>query len=211
MIDDLSPADREALAALRGSRGPCPPAEALVEYQSLSATDRERHAHHAHIVTCSRCQLALLHMAEPAAALPTETSEARRAGARMRVGGWVLPIAAAAVLGVAITLVDRRGGTVVPPETGTVRGTDIQITAPAGAVETIREFTWQSPIRAERYRVVVRRGSTVIWQTETTTLSAAPPPAGIIQRDVQYEWQVEAIDREGNVRMTSPPQPFVVY
>ena len=212
MIDDLSPAEREALGALRASRGACPPAEALVEYESLSAADRERHAHHAHIVTCSRCQLALLHMAEPAGALPTETSEARRAGARTRVGGWVLPIAAVVVLGVAFTLVDRSGGTSVPPETGgTVRGTELQITAPAGAVETIREFGWQSPIRAERYRVIVRKGPTVVWQTETTTLSAAPPPAGIIQRDVQYEWQIEAIDREGNVRMTSPPQPFVVY
>lgn len=198
MIDDLSPAERSTLGALRASRGACPPAEALVEYESLSAADRERHAHHAHIVTCSRCQLALLHMHEPA-----------QSSSMMK---WVLPIAAVAVLGVAITLVDRRDGTSVPPETGgTVRGTELQITAPAGAVETIREFAWQSPIRADRYRVMVRRGSTLVWQTETTTLSAAPPPAGIIQRDVQYEWQVEAIDREGNVRMTSPPQPFVVY
>jgi hypothetical protein len=196
VIDDLSPAERGALGALRASRGACPPAEALVEYASLSAADRERHAHHAHVVTCSRCQLALLHMQEP------------RSSSMLK---WALPIAAIAVLGVALTLVDRRGGTSVPPETGTVRGTEIQITAPAGAVEIIREFAWQSPIRAERYRVVVRRGSVVIWQTETITLSAAPPPAGIIQRDVQYEWQVEAIDREGNVRMTSPPQPFVVY
>ena len=197
MIDDLSPAERGSLDALRASRGACPPAEALVEYESLSAADRERHAQHAHIVTCSRCQLALLHMQEPV-----------KSSSMLK---WALPIAAVALLGVAITLVDRRDGTSVPPETGTVRGSDIQITAPAGAVEIIREFTWQSPIRAERYRVMVRRGSTVVWQTETTGLSAAPPPAGVIQRDVQYEWQVEAIDREGNVRMTSPPQPFVVY
>jgi 4-amino-4-deoxy-L-arabinose transferase-like glycosyltransferase len=196
VIDDLSSAERETLGALRASRGACPPADALVEYDSLSAADRERHAHHAHIVTCSRCQLALLHMHEPA-----QSSSMLR---------WALPIAAVVVLGIAITVVDRSGGTLVPPAE-TVRGTEIQITAPAGAVEMIREFAWQSPIRAERYRVVVRRGATVVWQTETTSLSAAPPPAGIIQRDVQYEWQVEAIDREGTVRMTSPPQPFVVY
>jgi hypothetical protein len=42
-------------------------------------------------------------------------------------------------------------------------------------------------------------------------LSLAPPPPGVIERDVQYEWLVEAIDREGNVRMTSPPQRFLVY
>ena len=199
MIDDLSPAERESVAALRASRGACPPAEALVEYESLSAADRERQAIHAHIVTCSRCQLALLHMQEPG---QSSSSSMLR---------WVLPIAAVAVLGVALTMVNRRGGTSVPPDTGTVRGTEIQITAPAGAVEVVREFAWQSPIRAEIYRVIVRRGSTVVWQTEATGLSAAPPPAGVIQRDVPYEWQVEAIDREGNVRMTSPPQPFVVY
>ena len=202
MIDDLSPAERESLDALRASRGACPPAAALVEYESLSATDRERHAHHAHIVTCSRCQLAVLHIQEPA-----QSSSMLK---------WVLPIAAVAVLAVSVTVVNRNvrsavapGAEADPPET--VRGTDIQITAPAGAVEIIREFAWQSPIRAERYRVIVSRGSTLVWQTETTGLSAAPPPAGIIQRDVQYEWRVEAIDREGNVRMTSPPQPFVVY
>lgn len=200
MIDDLSPAEREALGGLRASRGACPSADALVEYASLSAADRERNAHHAHIVTCSRCQLTLLHMHEPA-----QSSSVLK---------WVLPIAAVAVLAVGLTLVNRNVPSAVAPGAdpgGTVRGTEIQITAPAGAVEAIREFAWQSPIRAERYRVVVRRGSTVIWQTETTTLSAAPPAPGTIQRDVQYEWQVEAIDREGNVRMTSPPQPFVVY
>jgi hypothetical protein len=75
----------------------------------------------------------------------------------------------------------------------------------------IREFSWQSPIRAERYRVIVTRGSTVVWQAETTGLTVAPPPSGVLERDVQYEWQVEAIDREGSVRMTSPPQSFVFY
>jgi len=129
----------------------------------------------------------------------------------MRVGGWLLPLAAVALLAVAVTLIDRRDGTLVPPGNDTVRGTELQPTAPAGAVEMIREFSWQSPIRAERYRVIVTRGSTVVWQTETTGLRVAPPPSGVLERDVQYEWQVEAIDREGNVRMTSPPQPFTVF
>jgi len=50
-----------------------------------------------------------------------------------------------------------------------------------------------------------------VWEAETAGLTVAPPPGGVLVRDVQYEWQVEAIDREGNVRMTSPPQSFVVY
>ena len=199
MTDDLTPPQRASLDVLRTSRGACPPAEALVEYEALGENDRARHPHHAHIVTCSRCQLALLHMAEPTAT---------RASSMLK---WALPLAAVAVLGVALTLVDRSGGTSVPPDGETVRGTEIQITAPVGAVEMLREFSWQSPIRADRYRVIVRRGTTVVWQSETGAERLAPPPSGTIERDVQYEWQVEALDREGVVRMTSPPQPFAVY
>jgi 4-amino-4-deoxy-L-arabinose transferase-like glycosyltransferase len=212
VTDDLTPAQRESLDALRSSRGACPPAEALVAYEALSEDQRAHHPHDAHIQVCSRCQLALLHMAEPAAAATSsETGEARRAVARKRAGGWLMPLAAVAVLAVAITLMNRSGVTPIPPANETVRGTEIQITAPAGAVGMIREFSWQSPIRAERYRVIVTRGSTVVWQAETTGLTVAPPPSGVLERDVPYEWQVEAIDREGNVRMTSPPQSFVFY
>lgn len=202
MIDDLSPAQRESIDALRATRGGCPPADALVDYEASDTAGRERHPHHAHIAICSRCQLALLHMSEPGRSAGSTGSGWVR---------WTLPIAALIVVGFALTLVDRSRPTAVPPGGDTVRGTELQAIAPAGAVEIVREFAWQSPIRAERYRVIVRRGSAVVWQTETTGLSVAPPPAGILQRDVQYEWQVEAVDREGDVRMTSPPQPFLVY
>lgn len=125
---------------------------------------------------------------------------------------WALPLAAAAVLGIALTLVDGGRPAIAPARDGdAVRGTELQAIAPAGASEMLREFSWQSPIRADRYRVIVRRGTTVVWQTETTAQRVAPPEAGTIERDVQYEWQVEALDREGNVRLTSPPQSFVVY
>jgi hypothetical protein len=204
VIDDLTPAQRTSLEELRAQRGPCPPSEALVEYEALPEADRAAHPAHEHIIACSRCQLALRHMAEPAAAASTSVLR------------WALPLAAVAVLAVALTLVNRGDQAVVTPDTGadpisTVRGSDIQILAPAGATELLREFTWQSPIRADRYRVIVRRGATEVWRGETAATRLAPPPAGTIERDVQYEWQVEALDREGHVRMTSPPQSFVVY
>jgi hypothetical protein len=56
-----------------------------------------------------------------------------------------------------------------------------------------------------REQVEAPCGTAVVWQTETTGLTVAPPPSGVLERDVPYEWQVEAIDREGSVRMTSPP------
>lgn len=205
MNDDLTPAQRASLDALRSERGPCPPAATLVEYEGANEHGRAAHDAHSHITACARCQLTLLHMREPAAAVA-----APPAAGWMR---WALPLAAVAVLAVALTLVDREQPSPDAPgdAVDTVRGTDLQAVSPAGATELLREFSWQSPIRAGRYRVIVRRGSTVVWQAETTALRMAPPPTGTIERDVQYEWQVEALDGEGNVRMTSPPQPFVVY
>ena len=208
MEDELTPAQRGALEALKSTRGACPPPESLVEYEALAENDRAQRPEHAHIQICSRCQLVMLHVGG--------AGGTGHAGATSWVT-WALPMAAVAVLALGITLVDRSGGSVDPPVADTVRGTELQVTAPAGAVEIIREFRWQSPIQAERYRVIVRRAAggasekIIVWQGETTGLSLAPPPPGVIERDVQYEWLVEAIDREGNVRMTSPPQPFLVY
>ena len=39
----------------------------------------------------------------------------------------------------------------------------------------------------------------------------AAPPLNMFVRDVEYRWQVQALDREGHVRLTSPSQPFTVY
>lgn len=213
MNDDLTPEQRDAIGALRASRGPCPSAETLIEYEALSAEARARHAAHAHIQVCSRCQLVLLHVGSTGASVPVASTGWVR---------WALPLAAVAILAVALTLVERRGGTSVPPGmsvppapsippgTETVRGTDLQLMAPLGAVEQVRAFSWQSPVRVDRYRVVVRRGSDVVWQAETAG-SSITPPAGLFVRDVPYEWHVEALDREGAVRLASPPQSFTVY
>lgn len=201
MTDDLTPAQQASVSALRATRGPCPGGDVLVDYEACSDAERAAHPAHPHIVSCSRCQLTLLHM---------NTGETGGAGAAGWVR-WALPVAAVAVLAVALTLIDRSPQVHTPPQNETVRGTELQPITPSGALEVLREFTWQSPIRAERYRVIVRLGTRVIWQTETTGLRVAPPPTGTIERDVQYEWVVEAVDREGNVRMTSPPQSFVVY
>jgi hypothetical protein len=197
--DQLTAEQQGTLAALTAARGDHPPAEALLEYEALAPADRERHAVHDHVLICSRCQLVLLHAAEP-------VSKPRPSVVR-----WALPLAAILVLAAGLSLVWRPGA-LAPAAIGvdTVRGTELQPTAPLGAVEIVREFSWQSPITVDRYRVTVRRGDTVVWQSETSSLRLAPP-TGVFVRDVEYAWQVEAIDREGVVRMTSPSQSFVVY
>lgn len=200
---DLTPAAHEALGALKKQRGPCPSAETLVAYEALSAPEREERPEHAHIQICSRCQLVLLHAAEPQPAVQHETW---RAVARTRVGGWML-LAAAAVLAVGLSLVDWRSDRGTPIDT--VRGSAIQVIAPAGTVADVTAFSWQSPIRGDRYRVTVRRGSDQVWQAVSGTTRIAAPPA-TFENGVEYTWQVEAIDREGGVRMVSPFQSFIL-
>lgn len=46
--------------------------------------------------------------------------------------------------------------------------------------------------------------------SETSDLKVAPP-LNVFVRDVEYRWQVQALDREGHVRLTSPSQPFTAY
>jgi len=193
--EPLTPEQRTALDAVKRSRGECPPAETLVAYEALDAAAREKHAAHDHIQVCARCQLVLLHVAEPASQM----------GSRLR---RALPIAALLIVGVAVTMVMRGGGPPVEP-VETVRGTEIQPTAPIGSVDTVTAFTWQSPIRAARYRVIVSRGSDRVWTGESTA-PRVEAPSGVFDANVEYRWVVEAIDREGDVRMTSPPRAFTI-
>jgi hypothetical protein len=202
--DDLAAGAHDALGMLKKQRGPCPPAETLVEYEALAAPDREHRPEHAHIQICSRCQLLLLHMAEPQ---PASQDRPWPAGALKRAGGWFLPLAAAAVLAVGLSLVDWRSDRGTPVDT--VRGSDIQAIAPAGTVAGVSAFSWQSPIRSDRYRITVRRGADQVWQAVSGTTRIIPPPA-IFEKGVEYTWQIEAIDRDGVVRMVSPPQSFTL-
>lgn len=120
-----------------------------------------------------------------------------------------LALAVVGMLALTIGCVDRRE-TSGSPAQETVSGTDLRLLAPLGSVEQIREFAWQSPLPADRHRVIVRLGSDVVWELEVTGLKAAPP-LNMFVRDVEYRWQVQALDREGHVRLTSPSQPFTVY
>jgi hypothetical protein len=196
--EDLSPRVSAAVRALGQARGACPSAEALVEYEALDPDDRARHAIDPHVQICSRCQLVLLHLAEPRA-------EIRLALWR---SSWVLPAAAVLLLGVMTPLLYRTFAPAAPVDT--VRGTELQPIAPAGPVAAVREFQWQSPIQAAQYRVRVYRGTDVIWMSTTETASVTVDPSLIFDRGVEYAWQVEALDLSGDARLTSPRQTFVV-
>jgi hypothetical protein len=195
MDDQLTSDQRDALDALKASRGACPSAETLVDYSELSAGDRARHPAHDHIAICSRCQLVLLHTG----------SETVVSASRVR---WFLPLAAAVVLAIGATVIWRAGALAPAVPAESVRGTEIQPVAPIGSVDAVSEFSWQSPIRAERYRLKVMRGSEQVWTVETNGLRITAP-AGLFDANVEYRWTVEAIDREGDIRMTSRAQSFI--
>jgi hypothetical protein len=156
--DDLSSDLAALVGALKTERGPCPSESALVEYRALSAEDRIHAPIDAHVRICSRCQLVLLHL---------DDSDAR--GVPF---SWRWAAAAALVLALVVPMMYQRFGT-SPPET--IRGTDLQVVAPAGQVDAVTAFEWLSPIRADRYRVRLLRGGQEIWSatTDATRLPVA--------------------------------------
>jgi hypothetical protein len=195
--ESLSPGLDAAVRALKHERGPCPPAEELVEYEALDGAGRAAHPIDPHVQICSRCQLVLLHVKE----------ERPVTASRSFSWQWAAGLAAALVLIAIVPLVFKRGAE-VPPSEATIRGTELQPVAPLGNIETLDAFRWQSPLRNVRYRVSVYRATERIW-SETTEATSLKPSAPVpLDRAVEYRWVVEAIDSDGDVRMASSPQAF---
>lgn len=202
--------DEDALRSLKSARGACPPVEELVAYGELGAEDRANQPLDVHVQLCSKCQLVLMSLEEGDAASRRPELSAPADKERPSFGRWALPLAAALVLAIGGSLLYR---TLTPgdPVEDTIRGSELQPIAPAGTVSGTPTFEWQSPIRAWKYHVRVFRGSqvvhqSVVWNAGAGTTRFTPPsltlPAG------EYTWQVEALDKEDVVRMTSPPQRF---
>lgn len=190
----LTSEQRDALAAVTAARGPCPAAETLVEYEALPDIARARHSVHAHVQVCSRCQLVLLHLEEPAVQSPRSLVR------------WALPLAAALAIAILGPVLYRSVPT--EPTVETIRGSELQPVAPVGPVVDMTAFEWQTPIRAAKYRVTVFRGSQVVWVGEAVDTRVAPPDTVSFERGVGYEWQVDAVDAEGSVRLSSPRTGF---
>ena len=202
MDNDLSSDQRGALDALKASRGSCPPGETLVEYEARSPEARAQHSAHDHISICSRCQLTLLHMAEPR----IESSSRLRS---------LLPLAALLVLGVALTILFRSPLNTIATRLEPIRSAELQPLAPIGNVETLTAFSWESPIRADLYMITVTRGSVEVWSGNTSAFKI-DAPAGVFEPGVQYRWTVRASVRDKRssdvfyTRMTSPPVSFTL-
>jgi hypothetical protein len=184
----------DALRSLKDTRGPCPGAEALVAYGELAEGARSGSPIDAHVQVCSRCQLVLLHLEEPAA--------------ERRIPVWIYPLAAALVVAILLPLSWTRLRT--PEPAATIRSADLQPMSPVGPSERVTRFEWQSPLAEGRYQVTVYQGAEVVWRASTNASAIDLPSPSPLQPGVEYTWLVEALDRDGDVRLRSAPVPFTI-
>jgi hypothetical protein len=191
-MNELRPQLQQTLGSARHERGGCPAPDRLLEYAGLAASSRQTNPSHRHIQICSRCQLVLLNV------------QGAPSGQRT-LWPWLkiaVPVAALIVLVVFLPKMFRQ----TPLDDG-IRGTSIQLLAPVGDVQELGAFRWQSPIQAESFRVYIYDGPDLRW-SGTVREPQAFPPLTSLQPGREYTWYVEAIDREGAVRMTSPRRTF---
>jgi hypothetical protein len=196
MAEELSPGLADTVRALGGERGPCPAADALLEYHALAPATRVAHPIDAHVQICSRCQLVLMHLDEPPAA--------------RRVFRWQWAAAAALLLLAAGPAVYR---IVRPAERAdTIRGSELQPISPVGDVAAVTTFTWQTPAAGLRYNVTVYRRSERVWAASPmggeTSIDVSRAPNLRLEPGVEYRWIVEGVDASGDVRIKSPMQTF---
>ena len=112
----------------------------------------------------------------------------------------------AAVIG--FVLVKQRAAPVAQPTRND--SAMLQPEGPTGTVLGAPTFRWRSPLQNARYRVTVRRGSTVVWIGIAETTEMSVPNTVGLEPGAEYSWQVEVINKEGEASMASPPQIFVI-
>jgi len=158
----------------------------------------------AHVAECAACAgryaAAIRNrplQAEPAADGAQFAEAGRRVASRRR---WIAPLAAAAVLVIAVVipLAVRRER---PPELR-FRGAGIEIFTRDG------EFVWSSGIRAAKYRIEVAGAGGVIYRAETDQTRLSMPPQ--IRPGVEYRWTVTALDAQGRPLLSSPRRAFTI-
>lgn len=163
------------------------------------ASDEDRTAATAHLVTCSSCRsrLAELHSAlgdsAISAALPRNIAK-RRLRSTLVGGASAAGLAAAAVLAFALGTNQRKIDDTAQPmrdETGALVVTPVAV-SPVDVVSGTPVFRWSSVPGASRYRVrVFTPDGVVVWEAQTSDTTAVPSPS-TLQRATAYLWKVEA-------------------
>jgi len=158
----------------------------------------------AHVAECAACaaSYAAAIRARPLdGEAPAGIGDFAAAGYRVarpqhRVWSWAVPLAAAAVLVIALVAPHFRR----QRETMTFRGGAIHTLAPQGAADLHSlVFTWSSAISAGRFRLQVGNAGGVIYSVETpqSRLEAPQPLRQVLEPGGEFWWTVSALDGAG--------------
>ena len=173
--------------------------------ESGPGADRERVV--AHLAECAECAsryaAAIRTMplrAEPAADAQEFVNAGRRIASRRH---WVAPLAAAAVLVIAVAIPMAMNKNETSPELH-FRGGGIQALAPMGSIDRSEvEFVWSSGVRATRYRLQVGNGNVITTETQSTQTRMSLKPG-------TYWWSVTALDERGKTITESQRLTFTI-
>jgi len=156
-------------------------------------TDRDRVI--AHIAECADCasRYAAAIRNRPLQAEPANDGADFVHAARRRPPRWVAPLAAAAVLIIAIAIPLSMRHREPPLQ---LRGSGIQ------TFSSDSELAWASGIAAAKYRVEISGGYS--FETDKTRMAMPRLPPG------NYTWSVTALDAQGKPLAVSPPRTLTI-
>jgi hypothetical protein len=123
----------------------------------------------------------------------------------------LIPLAAAAAIVLAVWIPSSRRTSEPVDGTPVVRGTRPQALTPAGEVSGALEFTWASPVSADRYGIEIKdaAGQRVFYrETRDARLIADAALDAVLRPGAPYAWTVAALDGSGEVIAVSEPRSF---
>ena len=149
----------------------------------------------AHIAECRDCaaRYAAAIRNRPLQADPARDGADFVSAARRRPPRWVAPLAAAALLVIAIAIPLSMRHREPPLQ---LRGTTIQ------TFSTDSELSWASGLSAAKYRVEISSGYRL--ETDKTRIALPKLPPG------NYAWTVTAFDAQGRPIAVSPPRTLTI-
>lgn len=181
-------------------------------YDHGSAADRARVI--GHLAGCDACRKSLAMMAtqEPIATTPAiSVDDAIRLGYAARkaaLGRWSWlesPIVRLAGAAAVVFLVIWA----TTPTVNQTRKAPTLVTSEGPG--TAEEFSWETPVKASKYRVTVRDDNGVLVISGETTAPPFRTDASMrsqLQRGRSYTWKVESLDANGTVIGESLPATF---
>ena len=199
--------------------------EAELKRWSVNGPGADRDRVMSHVVECSACMHAYSASVRENRLVQTDASEdlsefvqagyaSRHRGAQSKLftmAKWVVPIAAAAAIAVAVSL-PRLRQIPTPSNQISLRGVAVQPLSPQGDSANIAEFRWMSSVSASKYVITIGEQTAVITTADSSGTTWRPSPQQIasFKPGHTYWWTVVALDEQGSVIVSSEKQPFTV-